>query len=81
MTGLWFLPKPAFGLNTNNDDDIYTYISFRSVAAGNLLDIPDVKCEFFSSCVKWVTVTKVKGIQKMRLMYMVYRRGALLLKH
>ena len=21
LTGLWFLPKPAFGLNTNNDDD------------------------------------------------------------
>ena len=24
LTGLWFLPKPAFGLNTN-DDDIYIY--------------------------------------------------------
>ena len=22
LTGLWFLPKPAFGLNTNDDDDI-----------------------------------------------------------
>jgi hypothetical protein len=21
LTGLWFLPKPAFGLNTNDDDD------------------------------------------------------------
>ena len=20
LTGLWFLPKPAFGLNTNDDD-------------------------------------------------------------
>ena len=27
LTGLWFLPKPAFGLNTNDDDDdIYIYI-------------------------------------------------------
>ena len=25
LTGLWFLPKPAFGLNTT-DDDIYIYI-------------------------------------------------------
>ena len=25
LTGLWFLPKPAFGLNTNDDDDIYIY--------------------------------------------------------
>ena len=23
LTGLWFLPKPAFGLNTNDDDDEY----------------------------------------------------------
>ena len=21
LTGLWFLPKPAFGLNTNDDDE------------------------------------------------------------
>ena len=27
LTGLWFLPKPAFGLNTNDDDDdIYLFI-------------------------------------------------------
>ena len=25
LTGLWFLPKPAFGLNTNDDDDICIY--------------------------------------------------------
>ena len=24
LTGLWFLPKPAFGLNTNDDDDFWT---------------------------------------------------------
>ena len=22
LTGLWFLPKPAFGLNTDDDDDL-----------------------------------------------------------
>ena len=26
LTGLWFLPKPAFGLNTNNDDDPILYM-------------------------------------------------------
>ena len=26
LTGLWFLPKPAFGLNTNDDDDIYSTV-------------------------------------------------------
>ena len=35
LTGLWFLPKPAFGLNTN-DDDIYIYIflSLRHSTSG-----------------------------------------------
>ena len=28
LAGLWFLPKPAFGLNTN-DDDIYIYMAIR----------------------------------------------------
>ena len=33
LTGLWFLPKPAFGLNTNDDDDdtLYVYIYIQGV--------------------------------------------------
>ena len=36
LTGLWFLPKPAFGLNTNdddNDDDSELFIAAPSMAA------------------------------------------------
>ena len=33
LTGLWFLPKPAFGLNTNDDDEplqvIHNFIIFH----------------------------------------------------
>jgi hypothetical protein len=31
LTGLWFLPKPAFGLNTNDDDDDDDGVSRRDV--------------------------------------------------
>ena len=29
LTGLWFLPNPAFGLNTNDDDDDDIYIYYK----------------------------------------------------
>ena len=49
LTGLWFLPKPAFGLNTNDDDDddiyIYAYyltlifVSIVEYAIKNIIDL------------------------------------------
>ena len=35
LTGLWFLPKPAFGLNTNDDDDDDDEMFFASSRAEN----------------------------------------------
>ena len=33
LTGLWFLPKPAFGLNTNDDDIVLSSSEFERVPA------------------------------------------------
>ena len=46
LTGLWFLPKPAFGLNTNDDDDIYIYIF---LVVNRLLDFSHHGCRFSAS--------------------------------
>ena len=32
LTGLWFLPKPAFGLNTNDDDDYIVKAHFLNIS-------------------------------------------------
>ena len=36
LTGLWFLPKPAFGLNTNNNNNTW---KCRTVIEGNTGDV------------------------------------------
>ena len=44
LTGLWFLPKPAFGLNTNDDDTYKTIIicSSCTVSTAVTADMPSV---------------------------------------
>ena len=39
LTGLWFLPKPAFGLNTN-DDDMWNYFSLLSCKVNAIAVLP-----------------------------------------
>ena len=43
LTGLWFLLKPAFGLNTN-DDDIYKYRKMEFRRALFLYLVTNVCC-------------------------------------
>ena len=53
LTGLWFLPKPAFGLNTNDDDDsctctciiifMYVIINYENPSHNNLQMIKKLK--------------------------------------
>ena len=37
LTGLWFLPKPAFGLNTNDDDESLVLLGLLFIEDYNAL--------------------------------------------
>ena len=51
LTGLWFLPKPAFGLNTNDDDISYGGIKDDQLSVAIML----------WNCVQVETGSKFKG--------------------
>ena len=48
LTELWFLPKPAFGLNTNDDDDVL----------GVALELLNLQLYY----IKYYLLVNVKGI-------------------
>ena len=64
LTGLWFLPKPAFGLNTNDDDDDdkldngemskYVYQEENSVHLRNLVEVLTLKNSIWGLREPWV---------------------------
>ena len=43
LTGLWFLPKPAFGLNTDDDDDNYNVVLLRNEKHHSFLQLTHTK--------------------------------------
>ena len=61
LTGLWFLPKPALGLNTNDDDDLigssYKFDTVLGIAYSQIL-----QCCYFvlsrSGAVGWGTAVQ-----------------------
>ena len=63
LTGRWFLPKPAFGLNTNDDDDDYL--------SNNLLDSTN-HIESRNTCLQ-SRITQIVKLSGFNFLYSVVR--------